>query len=193
VSAFWQRWHISVSSFFCDYLFIGLGGSRYGNVYANLMITFLAIGIWHGAGWTFLTYGTVHGCVVCLERWWRKAHGDSPAARARWLIALQIALTFHVVSFSRIFFRSADLSGALQYIDAMLNFDGAGVTPFDSVGLVVLVLAAVLHGVPQSWGATLAERFVRQPVLAQASALVCSIYVLIALSSNQAAFAYFHF
>ena len=50
VSAFWQRWHITVSSFFRDYLFIGLGGSRHGNVYVNLMITFIAIGIWHGAG-----------------------------------------------------------------------------------------------------------------------------------------------
>jgi D-alanyl-lipoteichoic acid acyltransferase DltB (MBOAT superfamily) len=59
VSNFWQRWHISMSSFFRDYLYFGIGGSRRGNVYLNLMLTFLAIGLWHGAGWNFLAYGAL--------------------------------------------------------------------------------------------------------------------------------------
>ena len=161
VSAFWQRWHITVSSFFRDYLFIGLGGSRYGNVYLNLMITFIAIGIWHGAGWTFLIYGTIHGSVVCFERWWRKGHGVSSVANpAYWRTTIQIALTFHIVSFSRIFFRSADLSSARQYGEALLNFSGGGIAPFDGVGLAILGLAAVLHCVPRS-GPTIADVFVR--------------------------------
>ncbi len=124
VSNFWQRWHISMSSFFRDYLYFGLGGTKRGNVYLNLMLTFLAIGIWHGAGWNFVVYGLIHGGVVCLERVhrsWRESKGLQPEVTSGvgWLLA--VMLTFHIVVFSRVLFRAPDLDSAMAYMRQLLT------------------------------------------------------------------------
>lgn len=195
VSAFWQRWHITVSRFFRDYLFIGLGGSRQGNVYANLMLTFVAIGLWHGAGWNFVLYGAIHGSVVCIERWRRTARaGATPGLGSKsWRLPLRIMLTFHIVAFSRIFFRAPNMTEAMSYIEAMLSFGRHAAAPFDKVGLAALSVAVGVHLVSRSWSDALVARFLRFPVAAQATCLVVTTYVLIALSTNQSAFAYFHF
>ena len=138
VSNFWQRWHISVSSFFRDYLFFGLGGSRRGNVYVNLMLTFLAIGLWHGAGWNFVAYGAAHGIVVCLERLVAatRAH-HILGLPAGWSYALGVAATFHFIVLSRILFRAGDIDSAKAYAAAMLHSD-ATLTRFDAIGLTAL-------------------------------------------------------
>ena len=194
VSNFWQRWHISVSSFFRDYLFFGLGGSRSGNVYRNLMLTFLAIGLWHGAGWNFIAYGAAHGSAVCLERWWRNRHpgpamASTAVSRVPWL---GVAATFHFVVISRILFRAGDLDAARAYATAMTRF-GAGTMPFDALGLSVLALALAAHLVPRHWADLSLERFQRLPALAQAAGLTVAIYVLAALTTSQPSFVYFQF
>lgn len=194
VSNFWQRWHISVSSFFRDYLFFGLGGSRRGNVYRNLMLTFLAIGLWHGAGWNFVAYGAAHGSVVCLERWWRGHRAANPRAGAMpaWAPWVAVLATFHFVVMSRVLFRAGDLEAARAYVAAMTHV-GAGVSPFDALGLSVLTLAVVAHLVPRPWAEESLARFQRLPAIAQASALTVAIYVLAALASSQPSFIYFQF
>lgn len=195
VSNFWQRWHITMSSFFRDYLFFSLGGSRHGNVYLNLMVTFVVIGIWHGAGWNFVVYGVVHGAVVCIERWLRRrreqAGAPEPAAGSwRWLAS--VAITFHVVVLSRVLFRAEDLDQALAYLRAMLQPVGRAL-PLDTLGVGVLVVAALLHWfVPQA-GPYSVALFKRQPAWAQALGLVAVTYLLVALSSGQAPFVYFQF
>ena len=102
-------------------------------------------------------------------------------------------LTFHIVALSRIFFRSADVSAAMSYFGAMLNFGGQRAAPFDVIGLTVLALAIAAHFVARSRSDDLVSRFVRWPVVAQAMGLVVTTYFLLALSANHSAFAYFHF
>jgi alginate O-acetyltransferase complex protein AlgI len=192
VSNFWQRWHISVSSFFRDYLFFGLGGSRRGNVYVNLMLTFLAIGLWHGAGWNFVAYGTAHGIVVCLERWWRQRDRTILRLPEGWSYALGVAATFHFIVLSRILFRAGDFDSAKAYWMAMLHSD-ATLTRFDGISITVLALATLAHVVPARWSELTLGRFARLPTMAQAAAFTVAVLVLAAISTSQPGFVYFRF
>lgn len=114
ITEFWRRWHVSLGTWFREYVYIPLGGNRRGNVYIHLLIVFLLTGIWHGAGWQFLVWGVIHGFCVVVERllrdrmWYKK----SPMA-VKWFF------TMIVVGFAWIFFMSADLKTAWQTITAM--------------------------------------------------------------------------
>lgn len=195
VSNFWQRWHITMSGFFRDYLFFSLGGSRYGNVYFNLLVTFLAIGMWHSAGWNFIVYGFIHGSVVALERWARARRerlGLPPLPLHGWTWVLRIFLVFQVIAFSRILFRAPDLAGAMAYVQAIA--DGAGqAAPVGAVSLVILLLAVLLHYIParrtDGWLDFLRSR----PFVQQAAGVVLVVYGLAALSPGEAPFLYFRF
>lgn len=195
VSNFWQRWHMSMSSFFRDYLFIGLGGSRRGNVYANIVITFVAIGLWHGAGWNFVIYGLLHGSVVCFERYLRQRRqrlniSEPVFTGYRWLIGLLV--TFHFVVFTRILFRASDIESAQAYLLAMFNGHGSA-APVQALPLALLVVAAVLH-----WGFPRAGRYFVQiyshcSPLVQALAAVLAIYTFAALAGSSSSFVYMRF
>src|SRR5438045_4166503 len=105
---FWRRWHMTLSRWLRDYLYIPLGGNRKGRLvtYRNLMLTMLLGGLWHGAAWTFVVWGGIHGLGLCVER----ATGWRPHTPAQqWLGRL---LTFHVVCFAWIFFRADSFSRA---------------------------------------------------------------------------------
>src|SRR5689334_20789231 len=109
---FWRRWHMTLSRWLRDYLYIPLGGNRKGSLktYRNLMLTMLLGGLWHGAAWTFVVWGGIHGIGLCVERatGWRPT---SPAAQ--WFGRI---LTFHVVCLAWIFFRADSLSRAGEVI-----------------------------------------------------------------------------
>jgi len=112
ITEFWRRWHISLSSWLRDYLYIPLGGSRAGEGkrYRNLIIVFLACGFWHGANWTFLAWGAYHGAWLVIERSraWQTVTGYMPRV-------LSMLLTFLLVMFGWVLFRADHLSGALSY------------------------------------------------------------------------------
>jgi alginate O-acetyltransferase complex protein AlgI len=195
VSNFWQRWHISMSSFFRDYLFFGLGGSKYGNVYFNLMLTFVAIGLWHDAGWNFIAYGATHGLVVCFERWRRNRRamlGQSPLPDRGWPWFWRVALTFHIVALSRVMFRAEDLGKAADYYADMLNFAQSN-TPLSIMALLTLASSVILHYLPQRWAGRVLERFRLLPVWAQGAILSMSVYGLMALVVGKPSFVYFGF
>ncbi|MBL4602775.1 MAG: MBOAT family protein [Emcibacteraceae bacterium] len=195
VSNFWQRWHISMSSFFRDYLFFGLGGSKYGNVYINLMLTFIAIGIWHGAGWNFVLYGAMHGAFVGLERWRRnkrKAAGVSEPEYHGIRLAIQWFWIFNVVAFSRLLFRGGSLESAIEYGKAMTNF-AVTLIPFSTVGIIVFVLAIMLQYSRTGWTTGWKDFYCRIPVAIQSMLIVGVLYTLVALSSEEAPFIYFQF
>ena len=197
VSNFWQRWHISMSSFFRDYVYFGMGGSRRGNVYFNLYITFIAIGLWHGSGLNVVVYGLIHGTAVCIERWrrnWRVARGLPPTPEGRMAWLSSVFVTFQIVAFSRIFFRSGDLSSAVDYFAAILQ-PGADQAPFTTLGLVVLAVAFVLHYVPRSIFTAAAARYRRMNVVAQGGILVGVAFGLLALSPSPGSvqFVYFQY
>ena len=110
---FWRRWHISLSQWFRDYLYIPLGGSRSGLVrrLAATLLVFALSGLWHGANWTFLIWGLFHGAALCLELLFRRSSCEKP-----WQKALGVVLTFLAVSFAWIFFRAASLPQAFDLI-----------------------------------------------------------------------------
>lgn len=108
---FWQRWHISLSTWFRDYLYIPLGGNRGGawKVYRNLLIVFVISGLWHGAAWTFIIWGALHGLGVIFSTAWRNRFPAAVSFIGRWP---GILLTFHFVAVTWIFFRTQTLADA---------------------------------------------------------------------------------
>lgn len=120
ITEFWRRWHISLGTWFREYVYIPLGGNRRGNVYVNLMIVFLLTGIWHGAGWQFLVWGGIHGLFIVIERalrdrtWYKK----TPAV-IKW------AMTTAIVYFAWIFFMSDTVKAGWESIRGMFESTGA--------------------------------------------------------------------
>lgn len=195
VSNFWQRWHISMSSFFRDYLYFGLGGSKHGNVYVNLLVTFVCIGFWHGASWGFIVYGLIHGLCVSWERWGRshrQKHGQPDQSHTGISYAARIFLVFNIIAFSRVLFRAGDLVAATNYFSSLLSF-ADGNTPWRLPSLIVLLLSIVLHYLPQNWSTASIQRFSSIPVILQATTLILATLVLGAITSEGAPFLYFQF
>lgn len=194
VSNFWQRWHISMSSFFRDYLYFGLGGSRRGNVYANLILTFVCIGLWHGAGWNFVLYGLLHGSMVCFERWRRQRKfaqsGISSDSHAAAVIG--VMRTFVFVALSRILFVETDLTGAAEFVMAIATSQAQGGAA-GTRGYLTLAVAVALHFLPRGVEQQVASRFFGLPPLVQAAGLVGLVMVLVVLASEQRPFVYFGF
>jgi alginate O-acetyltransferase complex protein AlgI len=134
IRAFWRRWHISLSRFLRDYLFVPMGGSRHGlaRTVAALMITMGLGGLWHGAGWTFVIWGLLHGAYLSGNHLWRALVSKwlpGPRDRIRrsvglsWVARiLSIGITFLAVSFAWVFFRSPDLDSAMRLATAMFGF-----------------------------------------------------------------------
>lgn len=195
VSDYWQRWHISMSSFFRDYVYFGMGGSRYGNVYINLYVTFIAIGLWHRSALNMLVYGLIHGTFVCIERWRRRrrtARRQPTAPQGRLACITGIFVTFQIVAFARILFRSADLSSASDYLMAMLHPVGIE-APFTMLGATMLTAAIVLHYVPGSFFTAVAARYSRMNVVAQGAILVAVVFALLSMSPDSGHFVYFQY
>jgi D-alanyl-lipoteichoic acid acyltransferase DltB (MBOAT superfamily) len=115
--AFWRRWHISLSTWFRDYVFLPLAAARWPTAVA-VMGTFLLSGLWHGANWTFVLWGGLHGLAVMASRWLMP---DEPQGRLR--AALQVTVTFACVSFLWIFFRAASLADAWWVVSHLFVFD----------------------------------------------------------------------
>lgn len=124
IADFWRRWHMTLSRFLRDYLYIPLGGSRHGEAmrYRNLMLTMLLGGLWHGAGWTFVIWGGLHGLYLVLQQAWQRAFG---AARVyRWLHWWPGVLTFLAVMLAWIFFRAPDVATAWDITGALVGANG---------------------------------------------------------------------
>jgi alginate O-acetyltransferase complex protein AlgI len=118
ITDFWRRWHISLSMFLRDYLYIPLGGNRKGarRTYVNLILVMLLGGLWHGANWTFVAWGAYHGILLACERFRGKRSPYQQGPRP-----VRMAATFVLVLFSWVLFRSADLHEAVNYLGAMLG------------------------------------------------------------------------
>ena len=132
ISDFWTRWHISLSTWLRDYLYISLGGNRKGaaRTYVNLMITMLLGGLWHGASWNFVIWGALHGTYLCVYHGWRQWTGDSPVPRRERAIvaalrpAVSGACVYALVTFTWLFFRSHDMGTTLAYLSGLFAFKG---------------------------------------------------------------------
>lgn len=120
---FWRRWHMTLSQFLRDYLYIPLGGNRHGALlrYVNLGITMLLGGLWHGAAWTFVVWGALHGAYLCVNHAWNN-FGPKVAPRFAWLANLAgLVLTFLAVVVAWVFFRADSLTSALSVLSKMAD------------------------------------------------------------------------
>jgi alginate O-acetyltransferase complex protein AlgI len=141
---FWRRWHISLSTFLRDYLYIPLGGNRNGSInrYFNLMVTMLLGGLWHGANWTFLLWGAIHGVYLCLNYYWKYILGNAYIFNNKVISFLGIVTTFISVVFAWVFFRSESLSASLIMIKGLIGINGV------SLPLSLNYTAPYLKGLP---------------------------------------------
>ncbi len=145
IREFWQRWHISLTNWFREYLYFSLGGNRKGKIrtYLNLLIVFFITGLWHGASWTFIFWGLFHGFFIVIERiGFAKVLQKLPAFLSRLYLIL-------IVMFSWVIFRSDTLTDAFMYVKAMFNFNKASNQDFlwfylSKEVIFVLIIAFVL-------------------------------------------------
>ncbi|WP_371187604.1 MBOAT family protein [Thalassotalea maritima] len=131
ISDFWRRWHITLSSFLRDYLYIPLGGNKFGQVkrYRNLLITMLLGGLWHGAGWNFILWGGLHGLYLSIHHFWRSfIERTFPALfKVRVYRTASLIVTFIVVCIAWVFFRSHDLNTATSILMGMFGANGVAI------------------------------------------------------------------
>lgn len=119
IQDFWRRWHMTLSRWLRDYLYIPLGGSKFGEgrTYINLFVTFLLGGLWHGAGWTFVLWGAMHGLGTAVHKFWQRFNLSMP----RWCAWV---LTFLFVNLAWVFFRATSFADAEKVLSAMFSFQG---------------------------------------------------------------------
>ncbi len=117
IQDFWRRWHITLSRFLKDYIYIPLGGNRKGNfrTYNNLLATFILGGIWHGAGWTFVFWGLLHGIALVINHIYKNFNLHMPKVLA-WFI------TFNFVNIAWVFFRAQEWDDVIKVLGGMFNF-----------------------------------------------------------------------
>ncbi len=191
---FWRRWHISLSSWLRDYLYIPLGGSRGGRWFTarNLMITMLLGGLWHGASWTFVIWGGLHGLYLIGHRVWAALPGLDRLRGStawRWIARL---LMFHAVCAAWIFFRAPSLQLAL---DVFGRFAVAGPLTVASGGVVALLLFGLASQyAPTRWNLALENELSRWAAPVRGAALACAVFAIEVLGpSGIAPFIYFQF
>ena len=196
-SDFWRRWHISLSSWLRDYLYIPLGGNRQGRLRtdANLMATMLLGGLWHGASWTFVVWGGLHGTYLAVERQLSRRYGSAP-----WVATLggQVVLgllTYFLVNITWVFFRAKDFSAAKLLLLSMFGVirDGAQVLPTLEIVKVIVVITALVitHWIHRSIPVERAAE--RLPAWAHGMVWGAMLILLTLTQGSDNAFIYFQF
>ncbi len=194
ITEFWRRWHISLSSFLRDYLYIPLGGNRKGpaRTYVNLMLVMLIGGLWHGAQWTFVAWGAIHGGMLALERLWGKK-----SWYARLPDPLRVVITFGIVLITWVFFRAENFEVATRYLAAMFGQGGEAASSVVLTGylmrpanfLYLGLCAVICWAVPRS--AELLEKVTPVKVIIALVLFVFSVALMYTQGFNP--FLYFQF
>jgi alginate O-acetyltransferase complex protein AlgI len=146
---FWKRWHITLSNWLTDYVYFSIGGLRKRpfNLYRNVVLTMLIGGLWHGAAWTFVVWGGMHGLGLAVNRWWenrRRAKKQRPR-QEWWIKALCIFATFHFVCLTWVFFRASSLQQAWDVLSRL------GALKFETANLAWPVMAVLGLGFLSHW------------------------------------------
>ncbi len=188
---FWHRWHISLSTWLRDYLYVPLGGSRGGawKTYRNLMITMLLGGLWHGASWNFVIWGGLHGVALAATRMWQRAHREAraptPQPTTSPVAWLQVFLTFQYVCLAWVFFRAPTFAHAALLLGRVARGTLGHVNLPPRV-VLVLGIGLAAHFFPKRWYESLRERFVRAPAVGQGVALALAAYAIHAVAAAKA-------
>jgi D-alanyl-lipoteichoic acid acyltransferase DltB (MBOAT superfamily) len=190
---FWRRWHISLSTWLRDYLYIPLGGNRKGEArtYVNLFVTMLLGGLWHGANWTFVIWGALHGVWLSIERFFTtKIFGESGTMRFGWVGRL---ITLGIVGLSWVFFRAASLHEAVTMLGGLGRFEwrpgyGAAILYLAGVSGLILLIDGRLEATGEEYPFEHAR-----PAVPLATALALCALIVIVGAMESSAFIYFQF
>ncbi len=198
ITEFWRRWHISLSSWLRDYLYISMGGNRKGKIrtYFNLFMTMLLGGLWHGASWKFVVWGVLHGLALVVEKFFGQFIKLPKNVFVR---TIQVILTFHFVVFCWLFFRAKDFTTAFQIADNItkLTFDlnqwQTIILGYKNVFLLIAI-GVVWHFIPVKTLAGMQKTFSTLPLVAKAVLLGLIYWVVYATASaDTQPFIYFQF
>ncbi len=189
---FWRTWHISLSTWLRDYLFIPLGGSRRGafRTYVNLMITMILGGLWHGAGWNWVVWGGLQGVMLSIEKFLGLENGR--ASQNRGILLVRWLVTFHLVCLSWVFFRSRDFSHAILVLKRIITLADGRVPIESRAGIRRWSVSA---GCRIFRGETSCRRMERTASVSLKYAGVCFFVLLIFVFSgvSKSEFIYFQF
>jgi alginate O-acetyltransferase complex protein AlgI len=199
ITEFWRRWHISLSSWFRDYLYIPLGGNRKGTgrTHVNLMATMLLCGLWHGASWNFVFWGGLHGVSLAIHRAWKAwdpfgSLKEQPVFGFVWNVFSRV-LTLSVVLVGWVFFRAQSCGVACEYLGRILAWSHSGthlVSPYIIPTLIGVVIAHLLVNKDRNW----AEEIPLRPIPSRVFAYSCLLILLVFLGATDSApFIYFQF
>ncbi|NNF66118.1 MAG: MBOAT family protein [Gammaproteobacteria bacterium] len=197
-SDFWRRWHISLSTWLRDYLYIPLGGNRKGpgRTYVNLMVTMLLGGLWHGASWTFVVWGGLHGLYLAVERLVTARYAGVAIAKT-WAFHIFMALfTYFLVNLTWVFFRAPDFATAWRMITAMFGFAPADAgTPLPTLWIIQVVVTIVaMVAIHWRMRDTNIESIVsKTPAWLLGVTLAAMLFLIIITQGSGNAFIYFQF
>ena len=187
---------MTLSRWLRDYVYIPLGGNRKGSVvtYRNLMLTMLIGGLWHGAAWTFVVWGGLHGAALAWERWRRERSGAPARSPSGWPLWRARILTFHFVCFAWIFFRSDSFGAAWDMIEGLFTRWGEA-SPLVTGGVLLAIAVGIgSQYLPARLPRVVMARFSRLPVLGQATVLALALMLTSVLGPEGVApFIYFRF
>lgn len=196
---FWKRWHISLSSWLKDYVYIPLGGNRKGVVRTNvnLMLTMLLGGLWHGASWQFVIWGGLNGLGLLFYKYWKRI---SPYENSRHVLVTfwKIFITFNFITLTRIWFRSDSMEHANEFISQVTGNFGFStalqvVAGYKEVFLIMF-LGYLIHWLPSGFKAFFRDRFIKLPLYAKAVVSAIVIFIIYqAWSADLQPFIYFQF
>jgi len=199
VGNFWKRWHISLSSWLRDYLYIPLGGNRKGKMRTNvnLMLTMLLGGLWHGASWEFVIWGALNGIGLLVYKYWKRV---SPYQNSKHWAAhfWKVFLTFNFITFTRIWFRSESMEKANQFVLQVwnqmdLSILGDVILSYGKVCLIML-LGYVVHWLPGSFKKKYRELFIDSPLWVKVIIAVVTVFIIYqSWSADLVPFIYFQF
>jgi alginate O-acetyltransferase complex protein AlgI len=196
VQDFWRRWHMTLSRWLRDYVYIPLGGNRGSSLatYRNLMLTMLIGGLWHGAAWTFVVWCGLHGSALAWERWRRERGGAAGTPSTGWKLWRARVVTFHFVCLAWIFFRSDSFGAAWDMIEGLFTNWGAP-SPLVTTGVLLAIAVGIgSQYLPARIPRLVMARFSRLPVLGQATVLALALMVTSVLGPEGVApFIYFQF
>ena len=211
VTDFWRRWHISLSTWLRDYLYISLGGNRKGKVrqYINILITMLLGGLWHGASLNFIFWGGLHSIALVVHKMWMSITRGIGFISSRWWNILMTIVTFHFVIFAWMIFRNADITwdglfhqGNWGNLGIMLSQIFTSFHPeliLDVIGnywqvFALIALGYALHFVPDKFSQACRRAFVKMPAIFYAIAIVILIVIIIQVKTSEIQpFIYFQF
>jgi D-alanyl-lipoteichoic acid acyltransferase DltB (MBOAT superfamily) len=198
IDDYWRRWHISLSTWLRDYLYIPLGGNRAGKwlTYRNLFLTMLLGGLWHGAAWTYVLWGAFHGVGLCLHRltspWFERIAPSSRVVERLWW-ALRVLFTFNLIAFAFVIFRSTSMAQLTRYLGILFGPFEAGMTGEWIVPFVALTAPLMLLETVMVWTRDL-EPVRRWPAVVRGAVYAaCLLGLLIFGEDGGNAFIYFQF